>query len=106
MAANLLNKHRSWITDYLLPKLIEQQKLITCKNAEQHAKIKSIDVKPMSLDNTFMLTYCYFVKISIDIQQAHFECEDSANGPGEKEWDFVIKVVSAIEIYRCTISES
>lgn len=96
MASDILKQHKSWIIDYLLPKLFEQQKLVVCKHVKQHAKIKTIDVKPMSMDNTFMLTYCYFVKISIEIQPEHVQCKDSEIVSGEKELDFVIKVFSIV----------
>lgn len=90
MSLNILKKHKTWINDYLLQNLIDQQKLVMCKN--QHIKIKSLDIKPMSMDNTFMMTFCYFVKISIEIQREHTQCADFSNFSDEKDFDLVIKV--------------
>lgn len=92
MALNASEKHKTWINNYLLQNLFEQQKLIMCKNPNEHIKIRSIDIKPMSMDNTFMLTFCYFVKISIEIKRAHTQCEDRNHLSGEEEFDLVIKV--------------
>lgn len=103
MTLNILEKHKTWINEYLLQHLFDQQKLIMCKNPNQHIKIKSIDIKPMSLDNTFMLTFCYFVKISIEIQakQEHMQCADCDNFSGEKDFDLVIKVLN---LYLITLN--
>lgn len=93
MALNILEKHKTWINEYLLQNLFEQQKIIKCKNPNQHIKIKSIDFKPMSMDNTFMLTFCYFVKLSIELQREHMQCDDSNKFSGELDFDLVIKVI-------------
>lgn len=93
MASNILEKHKAWINEYLLPNLIEQQKLITCRNPDEHIKIKSIEIKPMSMENTFMLTFCYFVKISIEIKREHTHWGDCNDLTGGKEFDLVIKVL-------------
>lgn len=94
MALSTLEKQKAWINDYLLQHLIEQQKLIVCKNPNQHIQIKSVDIKPMSMDNTFMLTFCYFVKISIGIKREHTQSEECKHDfSGEKEFDLVIKVL-------------
>lgn len=93
MASNILEKHKTWINDTLLSNLFEQQKLFTCRDPDQHIKIKSIEIKPMSMENTFMLTFCYFVKISIEIKREHTHCGDCNNLSGGRDFDLVIKVL-------------
>lgn len=92
MAPGILKKHETWINGHLLPNLFEHQKLIECKNPNQHIKIESVDMKPMSMENTYMLTFCYFVKISVEIKQEHVQCGDSKNWTDETEFHLVIKV--------------
>lgn len=94
MALDIFEKHKTWINDYLIPNLCEQQKLIQCKNPNQHTRIKSVDITQMSMENTFMLTFCYFAKVSIEIRREHGQCEDSKNLSDYREFDLVIKVRS------------
>lgn len=86
-------KHRTWINEFLVLNLIENQKLIACNNPTEHIVIKSIEIRELSLDVAFMLTICYFVQISIKVAKEHVECENVRNDSnGEKVFDIVVKV--------------
>lgn len=83
-------KHKKWIEGYLMSNLIENQKLIHCNKPNEHIEVKSIEIKLMSLDVAFMLTNCYFVKITIQIRSEHVECIEEFNN--EQEFHLVVKV--------------
>ena len=86
-------KHRTWIKEFLVSNLIENQKLIACNNPTEHIVIKSIEIRELSLDVAFMLTICYFVKISITVAKEHVECKNCKNDSNdEKVFDIVVKV--------------
>lgn len=97
MAEEIRERHNKWIIDSLAPNLIENQKLFSCKNTNEHIKIKSIEIKEMSLAVAFMLTNCYFVKISLLTKAEHSQCADK-NEDGEKTFDIVVKVWRFIQL--------
>lgn len=85
------NKHKSWIKDFLVVNLIEKQKLFKCNNPKEHILVQSIEIKELSLEVAFMLTNCYFVKITVKVTKEHIECKnDDSNN--EKIFDIVVKV--------------
>lgn len=90
MPQEWIKKHKAWIKSHLTRKLIENQKLIACQKPNEHIEVRSIEAKEMSLEVAFMLTACYFVKISIKIVSEHKECrsEDSAT---ERDFNLVVK---------------
>lgn len=91
MAGELRERHKKWIIDTLTPNLIENHKLFNCNNTNNHIKIKSIEIKELSLAVAFMLTNCYFVKISLLTKAEHSQCDDK-NDDDEKIFDIVVKV--------------
>ncbi|XP_031626583.1 uncharacterized protein LOC116342918 [Contarinia nasturtii] len=94
--AELRKKHKTWIKEFLTPNLVENQKLITCKNPKEHIEIEAIEIKEMSLEVAFMLTVCYFVKISIKIRTEHEQCEGE-DGYDETLFDIVVKFAPDVE---------
>lgn len=82
-------KNEKWISDFLIPHLINNQKLLPCPNpSSEQFKLKMYDIKSMSHEVAFMLTFCYNVKI---VLQTHLNIE---NGSNEQEtvFDIVVKV--------------
>lgn len=84
-------RHKTWVKDFLVPHLIENQKLIPFKKENEHVCVKSIDMKLMSLEVAFMLTVCYFVKITVQKKLKHETCDQDFTD--EKEFSLVIKVM-------------
>lgn len=87
----LRNKHKTWIKEFLVLNLIENQKLMTCENPKEHIVIQSIEIKELSLDIAFMLTNCYFVKISANTAKEHVKCGNNDINDGNV-FDIVVKV--------------
>lgn len=88
MAQIVHEKNKKWIEEFLTPNLIANHKLVTPKNSNELIEVESIEIKEMSLEVAFMLTTCYFVKITLQIKDsnAHSQSID------EKEFKLVVKV--------------
>lgn len=85
MAQTQFAKHEQWIKEHLVPNLMKNQKL-----SVNDIKVKSIEIKPVSFETTFMLSCCYFVKINLETsQQCSSGKSDDAN---QTEFDLVVKV--------------
>lgn len=100
MADELRERHKKWIIDTLTPNLIENNKLLSCNYANKHIQIKSIEINELSLAVAFMLTNCYFVKISLLTRAEHSQCDDD-NADNEKTFDIVVKVRRFVQL-KCT----
>lgn len=90
-------KNRKWIREFLAPNLITEEKLVVRKNPSESIELKSIEIKEMSLEVAYMLTKCYFVKITVQIKN------DSARSKNdESEFKLVVKVQSIFEFSKYT----
>ncbi|XP_055311024.1 uncharacterized protein LOC129573705 [Sitodiplosis mosellana] len=92
----LRTKHRTWIKEFLVLNLIGNQKLIACKKLSEHIVIQSVEIRELSLDVAFMVTICYFVKISVKVAKSHVEC-DNDDSDDEKIFDIVVKFAPEVE---------
>lgn len=101
MTEELRKKHKKWIKGFLTPILIKNPKFIACKN--ENVEIKSIEIKEMSLEVAFMLTICYFVKITLKIKADHSENRIQDE---EKTFNVVVKVISKTILMGFTIFDS
>lgn len=73
--------HESWIRDGLLPELMEKGKFSDPN--QNFTKIKNCEISRLSSSETFMLTMCYRIKLTLG-----GDCDDN----NSKELRFVLKV--------------
>lgn len=91
MAEAQHQEHRKWIREFLVPNLIENNKLVVGKISKENFKLESIEIKNVSIETTFMLSICYFVNILICISK-DCSCENN-NCENSNEVNLVVKVI-------------
>lgn len=92
MAEEYLAKHKRWIKNVLVPKLIENQKLFNYKPSNENIEVKTIKIEQLSHEVTHMVSDCYFVNILIEIKPKH-KLRESVNSIDLREFDLVVKVI-------------
>lgn len=92
MAQELNKAHKTWITNELTSHLIKNLNVSSCENPIDHIQVKSVEIKPMSLEVAFMLTNCYFVKIVLNTNNSH-KCCKNEQSERENVFDLVVKVM-------------
>lgn len=91
MDVDQCEKLKQWVANFLIPNLIENQRLFDCKLSEEFIEVKKIEVTKLSLDEAFMISECFFVNCSIKIKSDQ-NISDTENGADENEFNFFIKV--------------
>lgn len=109
--------HIEWIKNYLIPNLINNQKLLPNKSPlnKQIHELKMYDIKLMSHQVAFMLTFCYYVKIVLKVRQQNGEAAAIAYVNGNHElneandekkdeitFDIVVKVSGVDKMWCAT----
>lgn len=79
--------HKNWIRNDLVPGLIKNQKLFALKNPFEHVDLKSLEIEQMSHEVAFMLTYCYYIKIILELRTG-----DKNADAKEIDFHLVVKV--------------
>lgn len=84
-------KNRTWIKEYLTPHLINNQKLLVLNDPQKCIELKSIEINEISLEEAFMFSSCYFVKLTIQINDKGLQPKNGESIE-EKEFKLVVKV--------------
>lgn len=92
-----MDENRAWIRDMLIPKLIEDKKLVSCENPGKCIEIQSVEIEEMPV-LLFMHSKLYMVKILIEIknESSEYKNGDDVNA---SEFNLVVKV----RLYRINL---
>lgn len=100
MTQDSQEKHQKWIEGFLVPHLIENNKIINCQNPIEHIALEFVVVSEMQKETAFMMSHCYLVKVSVAISDAHNQCKDSGKNDNKNNrlFHFFVKVICKLKI--------